>query len=256
MKKNYTISIPAATFWKIIVPAGLFLAVAGLVAGTLVVDRVVMPRVVGIQSKGDVKVPSLAGLQKEEARQALYKTGLRLREIERRYDTDAQRDVVISQQPAPKTSVKKGRYVAVVISKGPEVDTIPATRNLSERSARRLLWEKGFADVESRREYSAKYEKEAVIRTHPEGGVVVSREAPVEIVISNGPRPTHAQAPSIVGDMLSEAKKKIQSSGLKVGKIEYRKDGVSTPGSVISQSAPPGTSVPFETSVNIVVASR
>ncbi len=255
MKKNYTISIGFATFWKIVVPAAIVLIIAGGVGGVLIVDKVIMPNIVGVSNRGVVKVPDIVQMERSKARQTLYEAGLRLHVAERQYNLATPADVVISQQPEPSASVKKGRHIAVVISKGPEVDTIPDTGNLPEHLAKKALREKGFASIEVRRAYDGSVDKDLIVRSAPSAGTVISREVAVRLIVSDGPRPTHAAAPNLVGDMLSEAKEKIRENGLKVGAIQYKHASVASPGSVISQSVPPGANVPFESAINLVVAS-
>jgi serine/threonine-protein kinase len=256
MKKNYTISIAAATFWKIVVPAAVVVMVVGALGGIIVVDRFVMPNIVGVSNRGVVKVPNIVDMPRDEARQKLYAVGLRLHTADRRYSMTTPDDVIISQQPESGASVKKGRHIAAVISRGPEVDTIPAVRKMPEHLAKKAMREKGFHEIEMRRVFDDKVEKDRIVRSAPGGGTVTSREVEVTLYLSDGPRPTHAVAPNVIGDMLSEAKEKIRESGLKVGAVEYKAASVAAPGSIISQSVSPGASVPFESAVTLVVAAH
>ena len=77
---------------------------------------------------------------------------------------------------------------------------------------------------------------------------------PLEITVSDGPKPTHADVPNLIGEGLLNAKNKIEKSGLKLGKIEYKANATVPPGTVISQSAPPESSIPLESTINIVVS--
>ncbi|MFP4416634.1 MAG: PASTA domain-containing protein [Chitinispirillaceae bacterium] len=256
MKKNYTISIPSKTFWTIFVPALVLFFIVGGLGGLFMVDKVIMPRVIGMNDKGEVTVPEISGMSWEQARKALYAVGLRLHVEEKQYSDDADVDMVLSQEPAPGTKVKKGRHIRTVLSKGNEIDTIPDVRRLSERGARNGLRDKGFTKLDVRKIYNSHIEKDLAVTTTPPTGTVISREVPVTLMISKGPRPTHAEVPNIVGDMLSEAKAKIQENGLAVGSIEYSKNSSSMPGTILSQSVSPGSTVPLESSINIVIASK
>jgi beta-lactam-binding protein with PASTA domain len=77
---------------------------------------------------------------------------------------------------------------------------------------------------------------------------------PLEITVSDGPKPTHADVPNLIGEGLLNAKNKIEKSGLKLGKIEYKANATVPPGTVISQSASPESSIPLESTINIVVS--
>ncbi len=71
---------------------------------------------------------------------------------------------------------------------------------------------------------------------------------PIDLIISDGVKPTHADMPNLIGESLLDAKKKIEDAGLKLGKLEYKTNTTLSPGTVVSQSVPPGSSVPLESS--------
>jgi serine/threonine-protein kinase len=236
------------------VPAAVLVIIVGGIAGVLVVDRLIMPNLPGISNRGVLPAPDVVGMSYEEARQKLYEVGLRTMVGDRQYSLSVPEGGILSQRPEGGEKVKKGRHIGVVVSKGPEVDTIPDVRAISERQARKKLREAGFGSVESYKAYHERVPKDQVAGTDPSAGTVISREVTVQVTVSKGPRPTHAAVPNLIGEMLSDARKKIEESDLKVGRIEYRYTSTSRPGTVVSQSPAPGSSVPLESSVGIVVA--
>lgn len=255
MKKNYTISVPIGTFWTIIVPLAILLMIAGGICGVFILDRFVMPSLAGVANRGIVDVPNLVDMSREEAREVLYNIGLRLQVKEREYNDSLPKDIVISQQPNSREKVKKGRHVFVVVSKGAEVDTIPDIRNMKEGIGKSLLREGGFTNIKVVKVYSREYKKNLIIYSVPPRGTVISREIPIEMAISKGPRPTHAEVPNVIGEILSEAKQRIEEKGLFVGKIKYKVNTNSRPGSIISQSLSPGTNAPLESYINLVISA-
>jgi eukaryotic-like serine/threonine-protein kinase len=253
MKKSYSINIPADLFWKVIVPATVIVCVAGAALGIVVVDKVVMPGIVH-SDRQVVIVPDLANLQWEKARQRLFDVGLRLQIQARQYDEKLLRDYILSQQPAPGEKVKKGRMVIVVVSKGSEVGVVPNVRKLTERKAVTELRKQGFIVGKRKRDFSDSLEKDMVVQVSPPPGSSISREMPVDLVISDGVKPTHADVPNLIGESLLDAKKKIEESGLELGTIDYKNNATLSPGTIISQSVAPGSSVPLESTVNVVVS--
>jgi len=256
MKKNYTISISIEKFWTIILPVAFISIFFGGIAGILVVDRIVIPNLPGIANRGIIEVPDIVNMDREKAREQLYSIGLRLQIQSKEYNNSLMNDVIISQQPESNTKVKKGRHVFVVVSKGPEIDTIPDVRDLSELSGKNILRKAGFGNIKVTRAYSEKTLKDNIINTNPKRNLLISREAPIEVTVSKGPRPTHTQVPNVIGDILSEAKQKIEDNGLRLGTISYKVTSKSRPGSVISQSASPGINAPLESAINLVVAAN
>jgi beta-lactam-binding protein with PASTA domain len=79
---------------------------------------------------------------------------------------------------------------------------------------------------------------------------------PLDIMVSDGPKPTHIEAPNLIGEGLIAAKEKIEKMGLKLGKIDYKQNSTVSPGTVISQSVPPASSVSLESAINIVVSVK
>ena len=253
MKKNYSISVPAGVFWKVIVPLAGILAIIGGALGILIVDKVIMPGIVH-NDRQDVLVPSLVKQPWEKARQSLFDVGLRLQIRDRQYDEKIPRDHIISQQPAPDEQVEKGRMVVVVVSKGSETGVVPDLKKFTERKAVTELRKQGFIVGKKKHDFSDSLDKDQVIAMSPAPGASVSREMPIDLVISDGPKPTHSDVPNLIGESLLDAKKKIEDGELELGKIEYKNNGTLSPGTVISQSVPPGSSVPLKTVVNIVVS--
>jgi serine/threonine-protein kinase len=140
------------------------------------------------------------------------------------------------------------------VSKGSEVGAVPDVRKLTERKAVLELRKQGFIVGKKKRDYSDSLEKDMVIQVSPGPGSMVSKEMPVDLVISDGVKPTHADVPNLIGESLLDAKKKIEESGLTLGKIDYKNNATLSPGTVVSQSVPPGSSVALKSAVNVVVS--
>jgi beta-lactam-binding protein with PASTA domain len=253
MRKNYTINIPVEKFWKVFLPSVIVICIAGFVIGIFAVDRFIMPKVVGV-NKDMVEVPGVGGLSYEDARHKFFQVGLLTEIRSRDYDDKIPLDAVINQTPEAGIKVKKGRHIALTISKGKEIGVIPDIRNLSEHQARIELKNNGFTVGNVKKIYSDEKPVDVVIDAYPESGTTVSREIEIDILISKGAKPTHAEVPNLVGENLADAKKKIEDSGLKLGKISYQNNKSVSPGTVVSQSVSPGSSVPLESAVNIVVS--
>lgn len=253
MQKSYTISIPRKFFWKFFLPSIALACAIAFMGGVIIVDNVVMPNVVGV-NRDIVSVPDIVTINYEEAREHLYKAGLLTEIKSQEYDDAIPEEAIISQFPDAGSRVKKGRKIAVVISKGKEVGVIPNVRNVSERQARILLKKAGFILGTVRKIYSSARPVDMVIDAFPKSGTTTSREIKVELYVSKGPRPTHAEVPNLVGESLKNAKKVIQDNGLTVGKITYKNNPSLLPGTIISQSSAPGSKIPFESRLSLVVS--
>jgi eukaryotic-like serine/threonine-protein kinase len=253
MKTNYTININPKFFWKFLVPGAIIAVIVGMVAGLLLVDQVIMPNIVGV-NRDVVTVPKVIGMQLEQGRESLYKSGLLTEIRSKEYDDKTPDGAILSQTPEAGFKVKKNRRVAVTVSKGKALGIIPDVRNLNERQARIELKKKGFTVGKIKKTYSEEKPLDAIIDAFPESGTTISRDMEVDLIISKGPKPTNANVPNLVGESISEAKKKIDENNLVVGKITYQNNAALLPGTIVSQSVSPGESVPFESSIDLIVS--
>jgi hypothetical protein len=252
-KKRYTISIPVRAFWTLYLPLAFGACFIAFIAGIVVIDTFVMPRIVGID-RGMVVVPDVKGLALEAGRDKLFKAGLLTEIKSREYDSNLPMDAILNQTPEPGEKVKKSRRILVVVSKGEEFAVVPDVENMNERQTRNELKKTGFTVGDVKRIWDEKHDKDLVINTYPAKRTTISRDMKVDIILSKGPKPTSAEMPNIVGEPIAEAKKKLMESGLKLGKTHYKNDHSLLPGTVISQSVPPGDNVPLESAVSITVS--
>lgn len=253
MSPSYTISVSRKLFWRVVLPIAVAVVVVGGVTGVLVVDRLVMPNVVGV-NKGIIEVPDVVGMDYEDARQKMYDVGLVCRVKEEEYSDSVVEKTVTRQFSAAGSKIKRGRSVDVAVSAGPEVAKVPALRGLAEHIARLELRKKGFRQARSHKAYHDKMPEGHVIRVEPPEGASISREMYVSLIVSQGPKPTHANMANVVGESLGDARAAIADAGLRVGLVDYRDNPSLRPGTVLSQSVPPGTSVPLDSKVDLVVS--
>jgi serine/threonine-protein kinase len=166
------------------------------------------------------------------------------------------RNFVISQEPQQGEVVKRGRHIFLTLSSGSEISTVPVVERLAEGPARSTLRQAGFDNISVRLAFNERIPLDAAIETDPPSGTRTSREVPVIIFMSNGPRPTHTNVPNVVGEMLSQAQGIIEGRGLRLGRIRYEMSSVMSAGQIISQSLTPGADVPLESSIDVVVAAE
>ncbi|MDR0331588.1 MAG: PASTA domain-containing protein, partial [Chitinispirillales bacterium] len=242
------------TFWLVFLPACILLSAVGSLIGFVVVDRKVMPKIVGVQ-RDVVPTPDVQGLEYEAARNKFYGVGLLTEVRSREFDDSVPEGTVLNQFPEPGETVKRGRKIAVTVSRGPEAAMIPQLRGINERQGRLDLRKGGFNVGNVRKAFSESVSADNIIETFPPSGTITSRAMDVDLIISRGPKPTHAVMPNVIGESLSEAKKKIVDASLKVGAVTYQNNSTLVPGTVMSQSASPGANVPLESSIDLVISA-
>jgi serine/threonine-protein kinase len=253
MEKSILIHIPLKSLLRYIVPGTVIVCIIAAISGIVIVDRLIMPRVVGV-NRDVVEVPDVAGMEYEAAREKFYKVGLLTEIRSREYDNQVADQHVINQFPEKGEKVKKGRKIALVLSKGKEIAVIPDVRNLSERQARIELKKHGFTLGNVKKVFSSEKAVDIVVDAFPASGTTISREMEVDLYVSKGPKPTHAEVPNLVGESIGSAKKKIEECGLVLGLVEYKNNPALLPGTIISQSVAPGSNVQLNSKINLVVS--
>ena len=106
MKKGILINIPFRSFWRYILPGTIIVCIVAIISGIVIVDRVIMPRIVGV-NRDIVEVPDVAGMEYEAAREKFFKAGLLTEIRSREYDNQVAEQHVISQFPEKGEKVKR-----------------------------------------------------------------------------------------------------------------------------------------------------
>ncbi len=210
----------ARTLWKRL-PFGVrlfLLSLTAFVIGLASVNYILMPMIV--HQSTEVKVPSLAGLPVNEAESALIEKDLSLVTIGSVYDAEVPEGRVVRQDPAAGTSVRKKRSVSVVLSKGPDVATVPQLEGESLRHAKMLLARLGLRSGLIAHSYSPEVPADYVIGTDPPAGVSLQKGASVAMLVSLGPEGDDFVMPDLRGLPLRETAHSLEAMGFDVRVME------------------------------------
>ena len=127
---------------------------------------------------------------------------------------------------------------------------LPDVVELSEAEAVEVLEDYGV-QVEIQRDWSDRYEEGMVIKQNPEGGVHVSANETVSIVISKGVRTAHM--PNLIGRKKDEAIALLDQTGI-IWMLSEEYSDEAEAGVVLSQSLNVGKEVQTEEMVLVVVS--
>lgn len=212
------------------------IALLALFVFYLLMDNIVMP--LYTRHGQAVTVPNLANLVYEDAREALDRLDLKIVEEAKKYDTSNEFPIgtIMAQNPRPGTTVKTGRRIYVVVSKGEPLVEMPKLVGESERNAIFILENMGLALGEI-------YYEPSDSSNHLLIGKVIQQSIPIgrEVKIGTTVHITVISAsdlqfvPNVVGLTLAEAKKTIIQAGLLVGEIYYEEKADLLPETVIDQ---------------------
>lgn len=194
----------------------------------------------------EVQVPDVTGKRSSEAQHTLLARGIGMK-VEDRIYNPLPKDAVVRQSPPPQTTVKKGQFAHVVLSLGPQRETVPQIDDRSVRAAKVELLQSGMQVGEVSSVYLPDTSEDLVLQQDPAPGSTDAATPHENFLVSLGPRPSTYVMPDLVGLPLNEALSKLNGAGLKVSKIATASAPPSAPG------AAPGV-VAGSGSNNIVVA--
>jgi beta-lactam-binding protein with PASTA domain len=231
---------------------GFTVVVAALAfaTGLFLFDRVVMPRFT--RQAGDVVVPDLANLNRQQAEALLSRNHLLLSVGAERFDPAVPRGFVIAQDPEPGRPVRAGRRVSVALSLGEEFANVPELFGESLRGARLLLGRAGLRAGAVGRVVSSETGPGLIVSAEPPFGAVVPRGTAVNLLVCSTSEPEGFVMPDLVGRDAQGAERDLEALGFRVE--------VTGPGSnfarIESQDPPPGARVLRGQGITLAVAGR
>ncbi|HSQ40988.1 MAG TPA: PASTA domain-containing protein [Fibrobacteraceae bacterium] len=236
-------SFYAVCFWVVVGTALL-----------LLVDFIVMPIVAGHLSFTS-QVPEVVGKTATQAEQALLDRDLKVSwDSVGRYSSKVPAGAVLIQIPTAGRTVKTGRTVHLIASKGQREVTIPELRGKSQRQAEITLGRLGLVVGAMIPGTHPSIPRGVVIRTEPEAGKVVRMGDKVDVVICGGAARVRLHMPNFKGLSLEQATNLADSLGLKLKRVKRKKKTSKLPNTVIAQKPGPGKSLKPGSSISLLVA--
>jgi serine/threonine-protein kinase len=138
----------------------------------------------------------------------------------------------------------KGTEVAITVSSGPPLRTIPDLLKKAWEEAEKALTDLGLVPKRVD-DYSTSVKAGQVISTQPVAGGEAAKGSEVTVVVSQGPK--QVKVPDVSGLSVDEAEEKLNESGLRVKGVQG-----STRRSVKRTDPPAGRTVDQGTAVTLV----
>jgi serine/threonine-protein kinase len=167
-----------------------------------------------------------------------------------KYDSSA-RGTVLSQRPAPGTTVAIRSEVVLVVSQGAQPVAVPDIVSQTIDDATAALASRRLKLVISERDPSDEIPADTITTQNPQPGTNVDPDSTVEVVVSSGP--PVVSVPDVEGRAVGDASGALEAAGLQTG-IAYVVDGSSPLGTVMKQTPDRGTTLKKGASVTLDVA--
>ncbi|PKQ28300.1 MAG: serine/threonine protein kinase [Candidatus Anoxymicrobium japonicum] len=176
----------AGWFWAL----AIVILLAGIATGAWAI----------IRSSSGVAVPNVVGQKRADAETLLARKGFKMNISKTVIDATKPKDTIISQNPEAASKLEKGGTVKVVVSKGPELVTVPSVIGMSQSEAEAALTKAGLVPGEAQQAFDAQAAKGKVVSQSPQAEKQVAKGATVTIVVSKG------QETAIVPDVTKMSK--------------------------------------------------
>lgn len=212
------------------------------------------------------RVPDVVGLSQEEAERALTAAGFNV-EVEQSFDAVALAGEVVSQDPAAGQRAASGSTIFIGVSAGsgmtPGQEAIegmdrglhlPDVTGLPVDEARGILEAEGYVVTVSE-VFSASVPEGEVAEQTPVGGSAAEAGQQVGLMVSAGDAPPESYTvPELVGMSREQALAAVRAAGLEP-RVMYQPQPDAV-GKVYQQSPAPGTAVPPDRYVFLMVGAR
>ncbi len=203
-----------------------------------------------VVSKGAevVSVPNVVGMTRADAEAALTAAGFKVDGVTEAYSSQIGKGKVASQNPEAGSQASKGSTVSLVISKGPEMVSVPNVIGLSQQVATSRLSDAGL-EAQVQTEVTSASPDGTVLNQNPSGGTMAPKGSRVTITVAKSP----ASVPGVVGMTSAQAENTLTSAGFTVTVINQVTPDPSKVGKVISQDPAAGSVAPANNTVKIYV---
>ncbi len=207
---------------------------------------------------GVTTVPSVVGMTRADAAAVLADQGLTVRnaEEEGRYDDKIPAGKIARQNPDPRTLVKRGRPVTVVLSKGPRQVEVPELLGKTLPAAQAAISGEGLGL--GRILGAFVYNREApgsVLQQDPDPGAFVAPATGVDLLMALATPGERFVMPDLVYRDYEQVRPYFEQLGFKFGNVKFeRYEGVAA-GVILRQFPLPGHPVTRDDSISLVVAT-
>ena len=185
-----------------------------------------------------MSIPEVSNTSVEAAGNRLSEDGLRYTTNEV-YDEVVAAGLVVGTEPAAAQQIRRFQPVTLLVSRGPELFSVPNVIQRSLEDAEEKLFEAGLATGTVTEEFSEDVPAGQVLAQVPSPDADLRRGTPVDLTVSKGPAPV--EVPAVAGKTEEEAVRLIEEAGLEASVSSERVNSTDIPkGSVAAQNPASG----------------
>ncbi len=196
-----------------------------------------------------VAVPDVTGKRRQVAIDELEQAGFRWREGTRQSSDTVRAGFVISTNPTPGTDVDPGAQITLVVSSGPQQETMPNVVGQTLTAARSTLQADPLNLVVKVETVDSSKASGTVLAQSIDANSNVAPGASVTLQVASG----NNAVPDVGGDSQADATSSLQAQGFRVSVQTEQTDDPSSVGAVLSTNPTAGTVTTVGSTVTITV---
>lgn len=225
--------------------------IMALLVGVLYVAR---PYVLALVFPPEVTVPNVVGMTYEQARPLMDEAGLILEIEAEQFHAEFAAGLIVRQNPAADRTVRQGRSVKVVLSRGPEMGVVPDVTGLSLREARIAVTQAGYTLGEEFDDFASPATVNSVTAQEPLPGTQAQIGTPIHLWVSRiaALADQTVVVPDFRGRSVDDAVAELEALGLLAGNRWPELRPLVPAGLVLDQNPEPGAVVQAGTAVDFV----
>jgi beta-lactam-binding protein with PASTA domain len=207
---------------------------------------------------GVTTVPSVAGMTQADAAAVLADQGLKMRSAKdaERYDDKVPAGRIARQNPDPRTLVKRGRPVIVVLSKGPRRVEVPELLGKTLPAAQSAISGSNLGLGRILGAFAPDRESPgSVLEQDPDPGALAAPASGVDLLLAMSAPGERYVMPDLVYRDYEAVRPYFEQLGFTFGNVKFeRYEGVAA-GIILRQFPLPGHPLTHDDSVSLVVAT-
>lgn len=208
----------------------IFIVLTGFI---ILFNSVIMPWYVRHDTL--VKVPTVVGMQFDEAVKVLDDADLEGLQGDIRYDETKPIGTILEQNPPPDQMVKDGRRIYLIVSGGETLYDVPLLVGRTVRESKFMLAQRNLEIHEIEQRASVQYPTGIIIAQVEQPGTKLKKGSKIAVVVSSGMDAGDLKIPELAGKNLEEAKKLILQNKFTIGKINFQPSTTVPVNAVIDQ---------------------
>ncbi|MER6145613.1 Stk1 family PASTA domain-containing Ser/Thr kinase [Streptomyces sparsogenes] len=157
------------------------------------------------------EVPNVVGMPFNKAKQQLADANLSVGKVTKTFSNETPQGSVLRTDPVAGTERRPDTPVAIVVSRGPEIE-IPDVVGESEEDARSELTEAGFKVKIAKQRVFSDEDKGSVAAQSPDG--TAAKGDTVTLTLSKGPE--MVEVPDVEGESVDDATQALEAAGFEV----------------------------------------